>query len=168
MRKISVICLFIAFMLCGSLAYAGSISKGKIVTLKYTLFDGNKVLETTRGRKKPFIYVHGQYQLFKALEDELEGMMVGQKKSVVLKPKEAYGKKRKDFLVSIPKEKLPEGALEVGSKLEVKDSKNNFVTCVIDRINKDTVVVDFNHPLAGKTLRYRVEVIGIKDRREFR
>ena len=128
--------------------------------------------ETTKG-KKPIIYIHGKGQLIKALEESLEGMKKGQKKSVIIKPEDAYGKVREDYFTEVPIEGIPQELREEGKVLTISAGKDEDgkdlepVKCVITEIKGEKATLDFNHPLAGKTLRYRVEIIDVKDKMQF-
>ncbi|MFH1837838.1 MAG: FKBP-type peptidyl-prolyl cis-trans isomerase, partial [Candidatus Omnitrophota bacterium] len=144
-----------------------SIKDNRIVSIDYTLYiDNNKVVETTRG-KKPLIYVQGKGQVLEALEQKMDGLRKGQKISVIIEPKDAYGDIRKDYFVEVPIENVPEGSRVEGEVLTVTGSSGEPVKCVVKEIKKEKAVLDFNHPLAGKTLRYRVEVMDVKDKMQF-
>ncbi|MCK5451511.1 MAG: peptidylprolyl isomerase [Candidatus Omnitrophica bacterium] len=143
-----------------------SISKNRIVIIEYTLFiDGNKVIETTKG-KGPLTYVQGKGQLLEFLENQLSGMRKGQKTTVMINPEDAYGEIRKDFIIKFPLEKLPEAAGVEGEILTVTGSDGKLVKCIVKEIKGKNAVLDFNHPLAGKILMYKVEIMDVKDVRQ--
>ncbi len=163
MKKVMTV-LILSVFLCGS-AYSDdlAVADNRIVSIDYTLYiDANKVVETTLG-KQPLTYVQGKGQLLKTLEDGLRGMKKGQKKSIILKPEDAYGESKKDFFVKMPLEKLPEGSIKVGELLTVTGAEGKPVKCRVHKIKGDIATLDFNHPFAGKTLRYRVKVVDVKD-----
>ncbi|MBU1084149.1 MAG: FKBP-type peptidyl-prolyl cis-trans isomerase [Candidatus Omnitrophota bacterium] len=144
-----------------------SVSDNRIVSIDYTLYaDGNTIVETTKG-KKPLIYVQGKGQLLNALEKELAGMRKGQKKNIVIKPEDGYGEIRKDYFVEVPIEEVPEASRAEGKVLTVTGKDGGPVNCVVKKIDATKAVLDFNHSLAGKILRYKVEVIDVKDRMQF-
>jgi len=127
--------------------------------------DGNKIIETTKG-KGPLTYVHGKSQLLETLEKGLEGMKKGQKRNIVIGPEEAYGEVKKEFIIEYPLEKIPEGSAKEGERLAITGKDGKEVICVVKKIKKRTAILDFNHPLAGKSLRYRVKIIDVKDLRQ--
>jgi len=142
-----------------------SVSKGRIVSIDYTLYVDRKVFETTKD-SRPLTYVQGSGQLLKGFEEALFGMTVGQKKTIEIKPEDAYGSVRKDFIVEMPIEKLPAESLKVGETLSITGNQGRPVYCKIRAIKGKKALLDFNHPLAGKKLKYNIEVVDIQDKRE--
>ena len=133
------------------------------VSFDYTLTDetGN-VVDTSRG-KAPMQYVHGRGQIIPGLEKELTGMAVGGEKKVVVKPEDAYGPIDPAAFREIPKEQVPAEALKVGTMLLAQAPGGQGVPVRVHEIKEKTVVMDFNHPLAGKTLSFDVKITGVKD-----
>ncbi len=145
-----------------------TVSPNRIVSMEYTLFvDDNKILETTKG-KKPMTFVQGRGQILKGLEEKIDGMRIGEKKTVILKPEEGYGKIRDDFFSQVPIEKLPGENVAEGDVLMVTGKDGKPVQCRVTAISEDKALLDFNHPLAGKTLRYRLKIIDVKDLRQMK
>ena len=138
------------------------VKDGMMVSLEYTLKspDG-KVLETSKG-KEPLKYIHGQKMMIPGLERELTGMKVGAEKHVTVKPEDAYGKIDPKAVQEIPKEKIPANALKVGAVLAARSPEGMVVPMTIREIKEKTVVMDLNHPMAGKTLVFDVKVVDIQ------
>ncbi|RME67672.1 MAG: hypothetical protein D6778_02940, partial [Nitrospirae bacterium] len=110
-RGIMVI-LALALIVSVSVAEEKKVTTGKEVSIEYTLkLEDGTVVDTNVGGK-PFTFVQGTHQIIPGLENALEGMKVGEKKHVVLKPKDAYGEVDKNAFVEVPKEKVPEGVKE--------------------------------------------------------
>jgi FKBP-type peptidyl-prolyl cis-trans isomerase SlyD len=132
------------------------------VSFDYTLkgADG-KVIETSKG-KEPLKYVHGQRRMIPGLEKELAGMKVGGEKHITVKPEEAYGPVNKAAFQEIPKEKVPANGLKVGAVLAAKSPEGQVVPMRVHEIKEKTVVMDMNHPMAGKTLVFDVKVVDIQ------
>lgn len=107
-------------------------------------------------------YVHGKGQIIPGLEKELAGMAVGNEKKVTVKPEEAYGPVDPRAFQEIAKEKLPPEALKVGTMLMAKGPQGQGVPVRVHEIKENTVIMDFNHPLAGKTLSFDVKITDIK------
>ena len=138
------------------------IENGRHVSLAYKLFVNGTLLETA-DRKEPFLYVHGKGQIVPGLERALLGLHVGDHKSVHVLPKDAYGLVNSKAFQEVPKEKLPTGEpTEKGMWLEARNPKGETQLVKISEIREKTVVIDFNHPLAGKELDFQVEVLKIK------
>jgi FKBP-type peptidyl-prolyl cis-trans isomerase SlyD len=138
------------------------VKDGMLVSFDYTLkgADG-KVIETSKG-KEPLKYVHGQRRMIPGLEKELTGMKVGGEKHVTVKPEDAYGPINKAAFQEVPKEKIPTNGLKVGAVLAAKSPEGQVVPMRVHEIKEKTVVMDMNHPMAGKTLVFDVKVVDIQ------
>ena len=138
------------------------VKDGMLVSFDYTLTgtDG-KVLETSKGRE-PLKYVHGQRMMIPGLEKELAGMEVGGEKHVTVKPEDAYGPINNNAFQEVPKEKIPAKALEVGAILGLKSPNGQVRLTRVAEIKEKTVVIDMNHPMAGKTLIFDVKIVDIQ------
>jgi FKBP-type peptidyl-prolyl cis-trans isomerase 2 len=97
------------------------------------------------------------------LEKELAGMKVGGHKKVQVKPEEAYGPVDPKSFQEVPRESLPKEGLEVGTQLMVTTPEGQRFPVRVHEIKEKTVVMDFNHPLAGKTLSFDVKILNIAD-----
>jgi len=142
---------------------AGDVVKdGSIVALEYTLTDeSGNVIESSKG-KSPMVYVHGQGQIVPGLEKALTGMRVGDQKTVVVKPEEGYGPVNPQAFQEVPKENLPAEGLKPGMTLMAQGKDGMPIRIRVHEIKDKTIVVDLNHPLAGKTLTFNVKVSEIK------
>ena len=137
-----------------------TVSKGKVISLEYTLkLEGNQVVDTNVG-KDPLTYTQGTNQIVPGVESALEGMTVGQAKHVVVAPSDGYGDRNPNAFHEVPKEKVPKDIL-VGTQLRGKDTAGRDVRPIVTEIKDDTVLLDFNHPLAGKTLFFDLKVVNI-------
>jgi FKBP-type peptidyl-prolyl cis-trans isomerase SlyD len=96
------------------------------------------------------------------LEKELTGMKIGAEKHVTVKPEEGYGKLNPKAVQEIPKEKIPPNALKIGAVLVGTDKNGSPIPMTVREIKEKTVVMDLNHPLAGKTLVFDVKVVDIE------
>ena len=138
------------------------VSKGKQVSLEYTLkLDDKNVLESNVGRE-PMTYTHGQQEIVPGLEKALEGLAVGDKKHVTVKPVDGYGEIDPKAIQEVKKAQVPEKAWKVGSELEAKGPDGQSMFLRVTEVKADTLVLDFNHPLAGKTLYFDVKVLDIR------
>ena len=138
------------------------VKDGMLVTLDYTLKtpDG-KLLETSKG-SQPLKYIHGKKMMIPGLERELTGMKIGAEKHITIKPEDGYGKLNPNAVQEVPKEKVPPNALKVGAVLVGTDKNGSPMPMTVKEIKEKTVVMDLNHPLAGKTLVFDVKVIDVE------
>ena len=138
------------------------VKDGMLVSLDYTLKNPEgKVLETSKGRE-PLKYIHGQKMMIPGLEKELTGMKVGGEKHVTVKPEDGYGKVNPKAVQEVPKEKVPANALKVGAVLAARSPEGMVVPMTVREIKEKTVVMDMNHPMAGKTLVFDIKVVDIQ------
>ena len=133
------------------------IKEGSKVKFDYTLTVDGQVTDTSAGRG-PLEYTHGAGNIIPGLEKELLGMNIGDKKSVTVCPEEGYGKVLEEAIRRVPKEAIG-GAdqLKVGDMVGASNAGHTF-RAVVKEITDKEVVLDFNHPLAGKELHFDVEI----------
>lgn len=137
------------------------IENGKKVTLSYRLFVDGELIETA-DTKAPFIYTQGKNEIVPGLEKGLVGLRVGDKKTIQVAAQEAYGMSNPTALKEFEKEKFPkEVSLKKGTLVEARSPEGERMLVKIHEVKEKTVVLDFNHPLAGKNLEFRIEVLSI-------
>jgi FKBP-type peptidyl-prolyl cis-trans isomerase 2 len=138
------------------------IKDGSRVSFEYTVSDetGN-VIDSNKG-EQPVTYTQGQQQIISSLEQGLSGMTVYEEKSIRLKPEEAYGPINPGGFKEVPKSEIPAAGQKVGAVLSARGTTGEDVVIRVSEVKDDTVVLDFNHPLAGKTLKFDVKVIDIQ------
>ena len=137
------------------------IEQGSIVSVHYTgkFTDGN-VFDTSEGRG-PLRFRVGSGQLIPGFEMAIIGKEVGDKVTTNIAPEEGYGLVREDLIVNVPLDKMP-GQVEVGQSLEAQGDNGQSAQVFVKEINEDHVVIDANHPLAGKELIFEIEVLTIE------
>ncbi len=139
-----------------------TVENGVTVKLEYTLKDDTgTVIDSNKG-KEPLSFTQGEQQLMPGLEKQLVGMHVGEEKKVVLKPEDAYGPNDPGAQAEVPKNVLPPEALNVGTRLMARNSAGEARPVTVKEIKEETVILDLNHPLAGKTLVFEVKVLGLE------
>jgi FKBP-type peptidyl-prolyl cis-trans isomerase SlyD len=141
-----------------------TIENEKVVTLHYhmTTAEG-QVIESSRGGT-PLTYLHGTGTLLASLEHALTGLDVGATTTVELAPAEAYGEHDATKIETLPRAafaRVPN--LAVGMLLEGQNPNGQTFTVHVVDIREETVVIDANHPLAGETLTFAIEVLAIRD-----
>ncbi len=135
------------------------ISTGKTVGFQYTLTLDDGTVVDTNVEGDTFVYVHGEGQILPALEDELSGMTVDDRKSVHLKPEKAYGDVNPQAFREIPIDQIPEDARQVGKQLST-DGYDGPIR--VHEVRDSTIVLDFNHPLAGEALNFDIRIVSVK------
>jgi FKBP-type peptidyl-prolyl cis-trans isomerase SlyD len=138
------------------------IGKDKVVSFHYRLYEQDTLLEDSE-KSEPMLYLHGHDGLFKHLEDALDGKQKGQSVDVTLSPQQAYGVRQEVPLKRVPiKHLMPKRKPRVGDVFQV-NTDNGQRQVVIRKIGKFNVDVDTNHPLAGKTLRFQINIEDVRD-----
>ena len=138
-----------------------TVSKGKVISLEYTLkLDDNQVVDTNVGQA-PLTYTQGTNTIIRGVESAVEGMRVGEAKHVIVTPVDGYGGRDLTKLHEVPKEKIPNG-IQVGTRLHGKDASGQVIQSIVLEIKDNTVLLDFNHRLAGKTLFFDVKVVNVQ------
>lgn len=144
------------------------IEENKVVTLEFKVYDNdtNELLEDTK-EVHPFFYVHGIGTYVPKIEDELEGKDVGYKTTVTLTPDEGWGDRDEDLVSEMDKADFSEFEdIYVGLEFIADMDDGSEQPFVITDIEDDTVVVDGNHPFAGRNLRLEIEVTGVREATE--
>ena len=145
-----------------TLKSASAIHEGAVVSIEYTLTDdAGKVIDSNVG-KDPLSYIHGTGQIVRGLERELNGLKVGDRKKVQVPPQDGYGPINDKAFQEIPREGIPPEAQKPGAMLMTKASDGRALPVRVHEVKEKTVVVDLNHPLAGKTLNFEVEIKDIR------
>jgi FKBP-type peptidyl-prolyl cis-trans isomerase SlyD len=139
------------------------VKDGSKVGLEYTLkLQDGSVADTSDGGA-PLVYQHGAGQMLPALEKSLAGLSVGDESKVTLSPEEGYGPIREDLYQTVPAEEIPADARVVGTQLVAQDQQGNKRRLRVHEVREETdeIVLDLNHPLAGRTLLFEVKVVSI-------
>ncbi len=137
------------------------IKDGVLVAIQYKLTETDgRLIESNIG-KEALRYIHGQKKMIPGLEKALTGMKIGDEKHVIVRPEDAYGPIKPNAVEEIPKEKIPASALRVGAVLSARSPTGTVVPMTVRQIKENTVLVDLNHPMAGKTLVFDIKVLDI-------
>ncbi len=136
------------------------ITKDTVVTLRYKVADANgKLIEESRA---PMVYLHGGYgTTLPKIEAALEGKLPGFQATLQLQPEDAFGPRDESLVRTIPRSEFPPG-VKVGGQLQGRGEDGHEQVFNVIKIKGDTVMLDGNHPLAGKALRFVVTVTGVR------
>ena len=135
---------------------------GDTVAIHYrgSLDDGS-VFDSSEGRD-PLQFEVGSGQIIPGLDAEIPGMKVGDSKTVVVEPDQAYGQIMPDAKQTVPRADIPDSIpLEVGMPLQVQTQQGQDISVRVAEISDEAVVLDANHPLAGETLKFEIELVSI-------
>jgi peptidylprolyl isomerase len=138
------------------------IENGHKISVHYTgTFEDGEQFDSSRERG-PLDFEVGAGQMIKGFDLAVVGMKVGESKTITLPPEEAYGSKNEEMLVEVKRENFPEGMeLEVGMQLQLTNQDGQPVPAVVANIGEEEVTMDVNHPMAGKTLIFDIEIVEI-------
>ncbi len=138
------------------------IQDGQKVSLRYTLsLEDGSVYDTNAG-DEPLLYEHGAAQILPALEAHLAAQEVGIESEFTITAAEGYGEIMPENRHPVPIDEIPEGARNAGEMLTATDKDGNQRAVRVHEVRDDEIVLDFNHPLAGQTLHFKVEVLGVE------
>lgn len=136
--------------------------KGDTVKVHYTgKLDDGTVFDSSRSRE-PFSVKLGDGRVIPGFENGIVGMEQGQTKTVTIPPEEGYGPRRDNLVLEVNESEFPKDITpEVGQKLQLKQANGQNVPVTITAINNNIVTLDANHPLAGQTLTFEIELLEV-------
>jgi FKBP-type peptidyl-prolyl cis-trans isomerase SlyD len=137
------------------------VQDGSVVSIEYTLTVEGGETESNVG-KEPLTYRQGTGQMLPALEAELAGMKAGATKEVDLTAEQGYGSVRPDLFQTVEISQIPEEARKVGTVLMAQDTSGQQRPVRVQEVKDDSIVLDLNHPLAGKALHFEIKVLSIE------
>jgi len=140
------------------------VENGLFVSIEYKgTLQGGDIFDTSHGRQ-PLEVKIGAGQLIKGFENELTGMSLNDKKTFTLDPEDAYGQRDESLVREIPRADFPpEMNPQVGMTIGLQGLEGHPVPAQIVQLDDNNVTLDLNHPLAGETLTFEIEVVGISD-----
>ncbi len=137
------------------------IENGKQVAIEYSVCTDDQSQIDSNVGKDPLVFLFGGHQILPALEESLQGLEVGDTKHVTLGPEDAYGVVNDQAYKEVDAKLIPEDLRFEGALLVIADEQFGEMLIRIDSLIDDKAVLDFNHPLAGKTLVFDVKVLDI-------
>ena len=168
LTRLTAICVACAFLMTGACAAAETkpgkklVGYGRKVTFDYVLTVDGKEFDSSKASGQ-VTYKQGDGTIIPGLSKQLQGLAVGDEKSITVNPKDAYGQPDPKGIREVPLSAIPkEVELKAGTILQGKDPDGRKYPVRIVEVKKDTVVVDHNHPLAGKTLDFKVKIVAIE------
>ncbi len=142
------------------------ISQGKAVQIDYTLKnDAGQVLDSSEGRQ-PLAYLHGAGNIIPGLETALEGKETGDTLSVSIPPEQGYGERKDEMVMTADPAQFPNAdMIQLGARFQIQTDQGRYLATVVG-VTSDAVKLDLNHPLAGETLHFDVEVMDVQEASE--
>lgn len=140
-----------------------SITQDKVVSFHYRLKEeGGEIFEDSHDGS-PVLYLHGHKSMLPGLEDALEGKAAGDSFEVTLDPDKGYGRRQEGAVQRVPKKHLlTKGKIVPGQVVQI-NTEHGAQEAVVIKVGLKNVDIDANHPLAGKTLVFAVEVLEVRD-----
>ncbi len=139
------------------------VKENLVVAIDYTLTVDGEIIDSSRDRE-PLEFLQGHGNIISGLEREMLGMEIGKSKEVEVAPIDGYGEGDETAFMEIPANQFPKNIpLEVGTELEVQNEEGQPAYARIEKIENNIVILNFNHPLADKSLHFNVEVVAIRE-----
>ena len=139
-----------------------NIEKNRVVTLNYTLRDEQGTIIDASSGRAPLSYLHGKGNIIPGLEQALSGKSAGDKLDVTVAPEQGYGPRDERLVQIVPRTKFGEvEGLAPGVQVRVGGPQGARIVSVV-RVDRDFVTIDGNHPLAGRTLHFSVEIAEVR------
>ena len=141
------------------------VENNKVVTVHYigTFPESDEVFDSSKD-KDPMSFLVGHKNMIEGFERELMGAETDETREFTLTPEDAYGNRNEEAIQEMPRDQFPE-ELEIGMMFQAQ-SENGPMQFTINEVLEDIVKIDFNHPMAGKILKFSVTVIEIRDASE--
>ncbi len=144
-----------------------AIENNNVVTLNYTLHtieeNGEKTFVEQTTTDNPLTFLYGVGMMLPKFEENIGGLLVGDKTSFQLAAVDAYGERDDRAIAQLPADMFAEmGLPPVGEVLPLQDNQGNQFRAVVIEVTPEAVVADLNHPMAGKTLNFDIEILEVR------
>jgi FKBP-type peptidyl-prolyl cis-trans isomerase SlyD len=150
-----------------------TINDNKVVSLTYELRtddeNGQQTLVEKVEQDNPMVFLYGVGGLLERFEDNIRGKSIGDTFEFSINPEEGYGEFDEEAVVTLPKDvfkvngKIDDNMLQPGNFIPMTDNEGNRLQGKVLEIEDENIIMDFNHPLAGKNMHFKGEVVGIRD-----
>jgi FKBP-type peptidyl-prolyl cis-trans isomerase 2 len=140
------------------------VEKGNNVKVHYTgTFEDGQQFDSSRGRNETLNFTVGTGQMIAGFDNAVLGMEVGEVKDVTLSPSEAYGERSENAVMPVSRQNFPEDfVVEVGAMVQGSTAEGMPVQAMIVGEDEENIILDMNHPLAGKSLNFNIELVEIE------
>jgi peptidylprolyl isomerase len=139
---------------------AEGIKDGDVIRVRFTgRYQDGEVFDTTEERG-PFTFVVGSGAVVKGVDDAVRGMRAGERTQVIIEPEQAYGSRNEEYVLSIPRSSMPaQVKVSPGMQLKVPLQGGKALTATVTKVTRELIRLDGNHPMAGKTLVFDIEIV---------
>lgn len=143
------------------------IENNRVVSIEYEVKEtgSNEILDSNKG-EKPLEFIMGAGHIIKGLEEAVAHMEEGEEKEVIVAPANAYGEYFSEYVQEVPRDQFSGIDLQQGMTLFGQGENGETVQVIVKDFNDDNVIIDYNHPLAGKELHFIVKVLGVREATE--
>ncbi|MEA3522615.1 MAG: peptidylprolyl isomerase [Campylobacterota bacterium] len=142
-----------------------AIEENQVVSIQYEVRDGQEIVDSNIGGA-PLVFMFGKGQIIPGLENGIVDMGMGEKSDVLVKSADAYGEYNEEAQQEVPKEQFAGIDLNIGMTLYGQGEDGGTVQVIVKELQEEHVVIDFNHPLAGKDLMFSVTLNSVRDASE--
>ncbi len=139
-----------------------AIQDNQVVSIEYEVKDGDTIVDSNMGGA-PLVFMYGKGQIIPGLESGIKDMNIGDKADILVKAADAYGEYNAEAIQEVPKEQFAGIDLEEGMTLYGQGEDGGTVQVIVKEIKDDTIIIDFNHQLAGKDLMFAVAINNVRD-----
>ena len=139
-----------------------AIEANQIVSIEYEVKDGDKVVDSNVGGE-PLVFMFGKGQIIPGLENGIVNMAIGERGDILVNPTDAYGEYNAEATQEVPADQFAGIELDLGMTLYRQGEDGGAVQVTVKELKGETVVIDFNHPLAGKELMFSVAINNVRD-----
>jgi len=140
-----------------------TIQKDSVVGISYVLTNNAGMELDQASASDPFFYLHGASNIVPGLEEKLEGLKVGDKRQVSVDPIDGYGEINPALKIKVGRDAFPSGTeIEVGMQFAADVGNGQPMPFTVENVDGDEIFLDGNHPLAGETLNFDVEVLSVR------
>jgi len=159
-QSMAVVAALLLFL--STFAFADTIAEDSKVTTEFTLkLPSGKVVATTDG-KDPVTFQMGKEGMMPAVQAQMLGMEVGDSKEVTLAPAQAFGESDPKAVQAVPSSKIPENLRQVGKVVSINQQNGQTLQATVVEVGEEETTLDFNHPLAGRTVVVEVKVLKVE------
>lgn len=139
-----------------------SIKPGDIIELHYTAkFDNGVTFDTSVGQE-PVEFEVGSGQVIQGVDDGVVGLETGEKREITINPDKGYGAHQDDLIRQAPREVLSGQQVQKGEIIQLQTADGEVIPAQVMDVDDETVTFDLNHPLAGKILKFDIEIVNVK------
>ncbi len=140
-----------------------TVDKDLVVSMDYELTVEKSIIDYSE-EGDPIVFLQGHGNIIPGLESAIQGMKIGESKEVFVKAADAYGEFDPENFTEVPRTEFPaEIPLEIGTEIGVNDENGEELTAYIEEVDVDKITLNFNHPLAGKDLEFKVKIVDIRE-----